>query len=210
MSKKFTHICIFSDNRDSGPCHKVLSLCKAKGKHSWITTKAIDHLKHEHPDSKAALEAAARSKKASESKTATMFAFSVATPITGKKYIVGKAAASQHEDERTSPFVLTKRERELSSQVTWYIYGNQRISKRTFEDPYFRRMMTVSGTQNMMNRANLLKWVRAEYEIFLLYLRFLIKKALDFAYGNPFAQFIHDGGTLANKDKYQTGGLQFI
>ena len=128
----------------------------------------------------------------------------VRNTLSGKRQLVNmKMNAHPH-------FLLTKRERELSSQVTWYIYGNQRISKRTFEYPYFRKMMTVSGTQNLMTRANLLKWVRAEYEIFLLYLRFLIKKALEFAYGNPFAHFIHDGGTLANKEKYQTGGLQFI
>ena len=28
-----------------------------------------------------------------------------------------------------------------SSMVAWYVYGNQRISKRTFEDKYFREMM---------------------------------------------------------------------
>ena len=33
---------------------------------------------------------------------------------------------------------------------------------------------------------------------------------LDFSFGNSFAQFIHDGATLANKNKYQTGGLQII
>ena len=70
--------------------------------------------------------------------------------------------------------------------------------------------MKVSGTQNVMTRANLLKWVRAEYEVFLMYLRFILKKALEYSCGNPFAQFIHDGATLPNKDKYQTGGLQFV
>ena len=71
-------------------------------------------------------------------------------------------------------------------------------------------MMQVSGTQNIMNRRNLRSWVRAEYDIFLHYLRFLIKKTLDYTMGNPLAKFIHDGATLANKEKYQTGGVQII
>ena len=43
-----------------------------------------------------------------------------------------------------------------------------------------------------------------------MYLKFILKTCLDYACGNPFAQFIHDGATLANKEKYQTCGLQVI
>ena len=70
----------------------------------------------------------------------------------------GESIGSEKNSEGSnpsSPFVLSTRQRELSSQVTWYIYGSQRISKRTFEDPYFKRMLKVSGVKYIMGRKSL-------------------------------------------------------
>jgi hypothetical protein len=40
-----------------------------------------------------------------------------------------------------SHFVLTPTEKSLSSQLLWYIYGRQHVSKASFDDPYWKDMM---------------------------------------------------------------------
>ena len=62
----------------------------------------------------------------------------------------------------------------------------------------------------ILSRKGLIKWVRAEFAVFLIYLRYVLRCKHKQAKGNQFAQGIHDGGTLDNKQKYQALGLQFI
>ncbi len=37
----------------------------------------------------------------------------------------------------------TPEQRQVSSQAHWYVYTDQRVSKRSFEDPYFKKMLQV-------------------------------------------------------------------
>jgi hypothetical protein len=52
--------------------------------------------------------------------------------------------------------------------------------------------------------------VRAEFEIFKLFLKIILDEKVAQAKGNQFAQAVHDGGTLTSKRKYQAFGIQFI
>ena len=63
-------------------------------------------MKDEHPDSKAALQAAARSKKAADLKSQSLFTFGVMSEV--KQNTQGKSIAiGQSEVKPSSPFVLT-------------------------------------------------------------------------------------------------------
>ncbi len=52
--------------------------------------------------------------------------------------------------------------------------------------------------------------VRAEFDIFKLFLKTILDEKVDQAKRNRFAQAVHDGGTLTSKRKYQAFGIQFI
>ncbi len=52
--------------------------------------------------------------------------------------------------------------------------------------------------------------MRAEFEIFKLFLKIILDEKVAQAKGNQFAQAVHDGGTLTSKRKYQAFGIQFI
>jgi hypothetical protein len=56
----------------------------------------------------------------------------------------------------------------------------------------------------------LILWVRGEFSDFLTYLKEIIAECYELSLGNPFAQMLHDCGTLASKQKFQVIGLQFI
>eukprot|EP00854_Cymbomonas_tetramitiformis_P031186 gene31186-39149_t len=88
------------------------------------------------------------------------------------------------------------------------------VSKREFESKYFKNMLREQGGEGMdtpiLKVKDLLLYVRAEFDVFLFFLRFMIQCKHDLAKGNRFAQALHDGGTLVNKRKYQAIGLQFI
>jgi hypothetical protein len=88
-----------------------------------------------------------------------------------------------------------------------------KVSKREFESPRFRTMLQRSNRgidTACLSVHQLVKWVRAEFEAFLIFLKEIIAECYEISMGNPFAQGLHDGGTLENKQKYQVYGLQFI
>jgi hypothetical protein len=41
-------------------------------------------------------------------------------------------------------FKLTPEQRQVSSQAQWYVYSEMKISKRAFENKYFKNMLQVS------------------------------------------------------------------
>jgi hypothetical protein len=57
---------------------------------------------------------------------------------------------------------------------------------------------------------SLAKWVRAEFEIFKLFVKIILDEKVAQAKGNQFAQAVRYGGILTNKRKYQAFGIQFI
>lgn len=66
------------------------------------------------------------------------------------------------------------------------------------------------GNPKYLTRKGLSYYVRGEFELFKLYLKYVIRHARDAAQGNRFVQGLHDGGTLADKKKRLAFGIQFI
>ena len=66
------------------------------------------------------------------------------------------------------------------------------------------------GNCNILTVKSYAKWVRAEFEIFKVFLKIILDEKVAQAKGNHFAQAVHDGGTLARKRKYQAFGIKFI
>ena len=91
---------------------------------------------------------------------------------------------------------------------------------RIFEDPYFHDLLNsvafyATGGKVKTNIPHLTKntltdWINAEFSVFLVLFGFIIGLAYKQAGKNPFSQFIHDGVTMANHEKYQALGIQFI
>ena len=105
---------------------------------------------------------------------------------------------------------LTRAHRHSCAQAQWYVYAKMHISKQSFNDNYFKQMLMAGGTKKLLEMQQLKKWVRAEFSVFLLYLKMLLNLKMDEAQGNAFAQFLHDGGTLESHQKYQAFAIQFI
>ena len=55
----------------------------------------------------------------------------------------------------------------------------------------------------LMSVKQLKKYVKAEYEIFLKFLKHAMDKKHNQSQGNPFSQLLHDGGTLKNRQKFE-------
>ena len=88
------------------------------------------------------------------------------------------------------------------------------VSKRQFENPYFREMLLSfsdkTGEGAILTKAELVKYVHAEFDVFLHFVRIILKEKVEQSKGNQFAQLIHDGGTLKSKKKYQGMAIQFF
>ena len=54
------------------------------------------------------------------------------------------------------------------------------------------------------------EWIKEEHSICNGFIRLSVKKLLQYTEGNPFAQLLHDGATLANNHKCQAIGIEFI
>ena len=66
------------------------------------------------------------------------------------------------------------------------------------------------GTSKVQTVQSLAKWVRAEFDIFKLFLEIILDEKVAQAKRNPFAQAVRDGGTLTSKRKYQSYGIQLV
>jgi hypothetical protein len=113
--------------------------------------------------------------------------------------------------------VVSARDSALAASARSYIYGSCRISKETFDDPAQRdRDQTMfragggKGQAPILNKKNLVEWVRAEYSVFLILLQFMITRCLEYSKGNAFAQGINDCCTLKNHVKHCAIGVAFV
>ena len=73
----------------------------------------------------------------------------------------------------------------------------------------------VAGGGNIRNTPQLTikslsEYTEAEHTNFAGRTAVALKRIFDFAEGNPFAQCLHDGATLANHKKFLALGLQFV
>jgi hypothetical protein len=87
------------------------------------------------------------------------------------------------------------------------------IFKLEFESHRFRTMLQRTNRGDnvaCLSVQQLILWARAEFAVFFPYLKEIIAEYYELSLGNPFAQGFHDGRALANKQKNQVIGLQFI
>lgn len=203
---KKTHVCTAIKD-DGTVCCTLLRLSKVKKQcmddqskpSNWQTSLANSHLGACHAVTTTAGKANSKRKQEEmDNKDERMFA-------------QGMNSANKHTTV-LGRYTLTLEERALTGQARWYIYSRAYISKREFEAHEFREMLCEQngGRGVFLSQKQLKEWVRAEFRIFLTFLRYAVATKMEDAEGNPFAQAIHDGGTLANKCKYQACGLQFI
>ena len=207
-----THICLVELKSEAAPgkparfCNAILKLHKSKatpqtGAQTWLTTRAAEHLAKEHPeDSPIGKKAAIASKQREQE-------------LMGKQMAFGMPNRDGAVVGTDNVFSLTPKEKALSSQAQWYVYSTMHISKSEFESVYFKRMLAGGGDTEkafVLTERNLKNYVKAEFNVFLLFLEFMLNKKHADAMGNKFAQGLHDGGTLESKKKYQALALQFI
>lgn len=208
--EKYTHICTVKIKPDadgnSQCCNHLLTLHKTKPKSAssvatWLSTKGGEHLTHAHPvDSEAGATGAKRS--ADKRSAVMMEALDYGMPDSEGKNI-----------DPMSKMRLTKREISLTAQAQWYLYSSMRVSKCEFENVFLKAMLKAVGggeSTAILTIDNLKNYVKAEWGVFKLFLKFIMKTKAEEALGNTFAQAIHDGGTLTNKKKFQALAIQFV
>ncbi len=117
-----------------------------------------------------------------------------------------KATTASVSKKPLDKFILSRRQWQLTRQARWYFYNDVKVSKRQFENPLFKeRLMSVSerpSESGVLKVEMLKKYVRAEFDVFVIFLKHIIAEKITQSKGNLFAQIIHDGATLASKKKY--------
>ena len=206
-----TLVLLKSGAEDGAPlkfCNALLKLHKTKatpqsGTQTWLTTRGAEHLALEHPvDSPVGAKFAARARVREVDLMEQQMNFGMPT-IEG--IVVGTYMATI--------FKLTKKEKALSSQAQWYVYSTMHISKSEFESVLFKRML--AGGEDLektfvLSQANLKNFVRAEFQVFVMFTKTIFKLKQGGAKGNKFGQGLHDGGTLVSHVKHQALAIQLI
>ena len=213
VDKGFTHVCVHgipADEWGGEFCNTPLKLhrlpTKDKKSLTWVTTHATNHISRYHKEHAVADEVEKRANVAHNDRVSQM---------TGLKHekekVVVKVGAKGNTIEK---FVLSKRQWQLTRQARWYIYSDQKVSKRQFTNEYFKDMLGAMSDKPsdaaILTRDQLVKYVRAEFSAFLHFLKLMLNEKVLQAKGNQFAQVLHDGGTLKNKKKYQGMAIQFM
>ena len=191
----FTHVCVFPLG-EGRVCNQYLKVTKPH--ESWSTVVPGRHMAS-HTTSEAFKASEERkAKRAGEKVVSSLLTGSVSTPL----------------PDVFKDFKMHAKKNKLMVQAQWYVYSEQRIAKRSFQDPYFQKMLRVmSGTADapVLKPSYLKEYVRAEFDVFASFLRHLVKQKQEQALGNGrWAQLLHDGGTLDNHQKYQAFGMQMI
>jgi hypothetical protein len=120
---------------------------------------------------------------------------------------------SSSSSSTSSPLFLSKTQKALSAQARYVVYAGQHISYATFSDPFFKEMLRTVGDgpdAAILTEKMLKMYIMSEFSIFLFFLRIICKLKMEQSLSTPSAQIIHDGGTAANKRKYQVFGMQIV
>ena len=171
---------------------------------SWSTSAALDHLKT-HETNKVGAKSVEKEH------------------LRGVKRVDDIFASMQQSAAGipSSQFSMNAKDHALTAQAEFVVFGNTSVSFNTFENKYWKDMHAAqhqfgSKTGNMAPAPALLsidqlkKYITAEYEVMNIHIKYLLALKVEQSCGNTFAQAIHDGGTLANKRKYQAFGCQFM
>lgn len=200
-----THVCRASLTNDSF-CNKVMELYRIKGEKEklgpYITTKAGSHLARFHEGTKAAAAHALRAKTLAHQRQRTMLGAALPAKSSVQSTLGGKMS-------------LSREQMALRAQMMFFIYSKQHISKSTLCDPFFHAMIRINDKAGepptpFISYQMIDKWILAEFGIFKLFLRHALALKRKQAKGNAFAQGQHDGGTLANRLKFEVFALQWV
>jgi hypothetical protein len=202
LSVDKTHFCTH--------CNTQLKLYKSQS--SWQTTAGLNHLancpefaKSENESKAVKTSKASKIAKKEMRQSVLMESGSQSLDIKGQPPVIGG-------------FVVNRIDSALGLQARFYIYGRQRVSKRTFEDPAFIEMLAgifvAGGGESKkfpkLSLKALKLWIVEEFEIFKGYMKMTCKDMLAFTEGNAFAQCLNDACTLANKHKCMAIGMEFV
>jgi hypothetical protein len=218
--KKFTHVCL-ALKADGHPCNTPLALSRVKKANgqlgTYSTSAAVDHLKSTHPSLSVSVEALGRQDKKKMVIAIAMAdqqpASSSAVIPAGSETNVGSSIAHGRLTQSVlSCYMLTPADKSKAAQARFYIDGCGRVSKNTFEDPAFIKLLKAHGgdTYFKLSRQELIHYVRAEYDVMVLMIKEMIRRKEDQSLGNACAQLQHDGGTAQNGVKHQAIGLAFV
>ena len=181
---------------------------------SYNTTEPLRHFQNFHPDSKIGKEQLEKEEK-KKRKLQNFLASAGAEahpPPEKKKRVQGSIV--KYAENGVKPGAMSIA---LAKAARWYMYGRQHIFKSTFDDDFFRDMISGyfeagggKGKVKYLTRKGLKYYVKGEFELFKMYLKHVIAISRKAAFGNRFAQGLHDGGTLSDKQKRLAVGIQFI
>jgi hypothetical protein len=209
----YTHMCTYPLETDAQGnvtkiCGKLLKVGYNSGKKMWVTTKAVAEMAT-HAESAAG--ASAKKRKDARTDQSINNVFTYGMQMQAGANAAKAAGASRAKSGGFASFTLTKEQVELSSAALMFVYGRQRISKAAFDDPYFQRGLRGSCSDRaLLTKDHLVRFVRAEFAIFKIFISFIIEEKLVETKGNPFAQGLHDAVTLGNHVGYESMALDFI
>ena len=149
-----THVCVAQipvDEFGGDVCNHPLTLHKrGKGSgHSWITTRAVEHMARWHKETSISRQHLERAIVIHTDKVNQQLSYSAADTssivdkdIPNQKKTPSNATRNNSSTSLTR-FKLTPEQKQISSQAQWYVYSDQKVSKRSFEDKYFKNMLQV-------------------------------------------------------------------
>ena len=199
----FTHVCIAKDN-NGVVCGQILKLQRTV-EGGFVTTVAVIHMSDFHPNHPSAVARkkynAARGEK-----------METALQGEGVQIASNMATLPQHWAGATK---ATRRACAQARMARYFVYGRCYVSKQAFEDHVFREMCQGFWADNkgdcpFLSKRSLSLWLRAEFEIFIKYAKFIVDEHFKAALGNPFAQFLHDAGTLDDQQKREAVAISFM
>jgi len=197
-------------------CFKVKKSTGAGVRATYVSSTALVHLLNNHPNHPAAVASNANKITAGKHKFGVMLEADTevsSVSSASSPFSTSSSSTSSSKFTSTSPsqpktiFQVNNADANLSRMVKWFVYSKMNLPKNVFEEDEFRKM---SPHLPIMTSKALSMWVKAEFEVFLRFLRFMLLRKHTEAGGNPCCQAIHDGGTLNNRRKYQSLGLQFV
>jgi len=161
---KRTHVCV--------KCWKLLHVGKDK-QGRWVSSNVAIHARVCSEGDERGKELREGDAARQDDKTEAMFqAGGGAASASGKDRAAGASGSSGAGSSR-STFEVDKCARALAMQARFYVYGRQRISKASFDDPAWRDALTSayqygggSGEMASLTKKGLSAWVNAEYDVY--------------------------------------------
>ena len=150
----YTHVCIL--------CWRRVKLGWDKNREGWVTTEGQTHVNEYHKSEKQKEKLEKEKLEKTEKKQSFL--------------MVGMAAAGDARSGASSAFGLSPGQYAKTKAAQYYIYGQARVSKMTFDDDEFRELLRsycVAGGGNRENcpilrRSELVEYVRTEFNCFCL------------------------------------------